>query len=89
MQADITGRIGAPPHNESGHTWHHDDDLLYQIVRDGGMGLPEIFYPMPAFGELLSDEQIEAVLFYIKIFWSEEQRQRQGDVTEAVRSQSQ
>ena len=28
MERDETGRLGAPPHNESGHTWHHDDDLL-------------------------------------------------------------
>lgn len=86
-QRDATGRYGAPPHDENGHTWHHDDDLLYQIVREGGMGNPEDFYPMPAFGEQLSDEQIEAVIFYIKGFWTEEQRQRQQQVTEAVRNQ--
>src|SRR5690606_23645823 len=38
---DASGRYGAPPHDDSGHTWHHDDDLLYQIVREGGMGNPE------------------------------------------------
>lgn len=89
MERDETGRLGAPPHNGDGHTWHHDDDLLHNIVREGGMGTPDMFYPMPAFGELLRVEQIEAVLFYIKTFWTEEQRQRQADVTEAVRSQSQ
>lgn len=86
-QRDETGRYGAPPHNENGHTWHHADDLLYQIVNEGGMGDPETFYPMPAFGELLSQEQIEAALFYIKTFWTEEQRQNQERMTEAVRNQ--
>jgi len=87
MERDDTGRLGAPPHNENGHTWHHDDDLLYQIVREGGMGDPEMFYPMPAFGDQLTIEQVEAVIFYIKGFWTEEQREHQENVTDAVRNQ--
>jgi mono/diheme cytochrome c family protein len=87
MERDATGCFGAPPHNEKGHTWHHDDDLLYQIVTDGGMGTPEDFYPMPAFGEQLDDDQIVAVIFYIKGFWTEEQRQFQQQVTDAARNQ--
>ena len=84
MQPDRTGRIGAPPHNGEGHTWHHDDDLLYQIVREGGMGNAQMFYPMPAFGEQLSEEEIEAVIFYIRTFWTEEQRQRQQAISNAT-----
>ena len=30
-----TGRLPAPPHDASGHTWHHPDSVLLQIVRDG------------------------------------------------------
>jgi len=52
------------------------------------MGTPDMFYPMPAFGEQLSEEQIEAVIFYIKGFWTEEQREQQQSITDAVRSQS-
>ena len=88
LQKDETGRYGAPPHNEAGHTWHHDDDLLYQIVREGGMGNPEDFYPMPPFGELLSDVDIESVLFYIKTLWTEEQRTTQAERTRLIREQS-
>lgn len=84
MQPDSTGRIGAPPHNGEGHTWHHDDDLLYQIVREGGMGNAQMFYPMPAFGEHLSEEEIEAVIFYIRTFWTEEQRQSQQAISNAT-----
>ena len=84
MQPDSTGRIGAPPHNGEGHTWHHDDDLLYQIVREGGMGNAQMFYPMPAFGEQLSEEEIEAVIFYIRTFWTEEQRQSQQAISNAT-----
>jgi mono/diheme cytochrome c family protein len=83
LAPDETGRYPAPPHDETGHTWHHDDDLLVTIVRDGGMGDPTDFYPMPAFGETLTDEQIEAVIYFIKGMWTDEQRQYQQEVTKA------
>lgn len=82
-QPDTTGRIGAPPHNGAGHTWHHGDELLIRYVREGGMGDPENFYPMPAFGDQLSEGEIIAVLAYIKTMWSNEQRARQQQATEA------
>lgn len=85
LQRDSTGRYPAPPHDENGHTWHHDDDLLIQIIKEGGMGDPVSFYPMPAFGEQLSDKEIEAVLAYIKTMWTDEQKQRQAEVTKLIR----
>ena len=30
-----SGRLPAPPHDESGHTWHHADELLFRIVKEG------------------------------------------------------
>lgn len=84
---DENGRYMAPPHNENGHTWHHGDDVLNQIINEGGMGDTQFFNEMPAFGEMLSDNQIEAVLTYIKSFWTEEQRTTQKERTEAVRNQ--
>jgi cytochrome c2 len=47
---DATGRYVAPPHNDNGHTWHHDDDLLFSYIHDGGMGDPSMFKLMPVFG---------------------------------------
>ena len=87
MQPDITGRIGAPPHDDTGHTWHHPDDLLYEIIRDGGMGDPDMFYTMPAMGELLTDEEVIAVVEYIRTMWTEEQRRIQAQRTLANRQQ--
>jgi mono/diheme cytochrome c family protein len=84
LEPDPTGRYGAPPHNESGHTWHHDDALLFRYVREGGMGDPSAFYPMPAFGEQLSDEQIVSILAYIKSLWTNDQRVYQQQRTEAA-----
>jgi mono/diheme cytochrome c family protein len=87
LERDETGRYPAPPHDGTGHTWHHDDDLLFRIVRDGGMGDPKDFYEMPVFGDKLTDEEILAVLAYIKTLWSDEQREMQRQMTEQVRSE--
>lgn len=89
LQADETGKIGAPPHTGDGHTWHHDDDLLYRIIRNGGSGSPSMFYPMPAFDEQLNEQEIEAVLAYIKTMWTEEQRLIQAQRSLQVQQQNQ
>ncbi len=65
--------LKAPPHDASGHTWHHGDVYLIEAIRLGGArleGLDEGVSDMPAFGEVLSDEEITAVLSYIKSEWS-------------------
>ena len=84
-QPDATGRIGAPPHNGNGHTWHHGDEMLIRYTREGGISLTDSvnFYPMPAFGDQLSEDEILAVLAYIKTMWNDEQRTRQQQATEA------
>ncbi|MCI0709778.1 MAG: cytochrome c [Chloroflexi bacterium] len=86
LAKDETGRYPAPPHNETGHTWHHDDDLLVRIIKEGGMG-DENFYEMPAFGDQLTEEEINAVLAYIKSLWTDEIRELQQETTRRVRSQ--
>ena len=69
------GRMPAPPHDDSGHTWHHTDKWLFLVV-ENGMVSPLARYgyqsDMPAFNDKLSDRQIRAVLAYIKSHWSEE-----------------
>jgi mono/diheme cytochrome c family protein len=66
------GRMPAPPHDETGHTWHHTDSVLFAIVRDG---LRPPYAPqgyesdMPAFRGRLSDDEIWAVLAFIKSRW--------------------
>lgn len=67
------GRFPAPPHDASGHTWHHPDEVLFGITKHG---LVPPYAPagyesdMPAFGGKLSDHEIRAVLGYIKSRWS-------------------
>ena len=67
------GRLPAPPHDQSGHTWHHPDHVLFAITKNG---LVPPYAPkdyetdMPAFGGKLTDEEIWAVLAYIKSHWT-------------------
>ena len=77
-----SGAFPAPPHDESGHTWHHPDKLLFKITKLGpkAYGDPSIVSDMPAFGGQLSDKEIWAVLAYIKRQWPAEIRDRQADI---------
>jgi mono/diheme cytochrome c family protein len=81
------GGMPAPPHDATGHTWHHADDLLFTIVKEGGQaGSPPGYVNlMPAFGGQLSDEEIWAVLAYIKSTWPPDVRAVQQDVTRQSR----
>lgn len=73
------GTYPAPPHDASGHTWHHGDGLLYQIIREGGasLDLPGFQSAMPAFRDTLSDVEIRAVLAYLKSRWPPREREAQ------------
>jgi mono/diheme cytochrome c family protein len=66
------GRLPAPPHDASGHSWHHDSATLFALTKLGVaqmIGDPTYKSDMPAFGETLTDDQIIAVLSYIKSTW--------------------
>lgn len=73
------GSYPAPPHDSSGHTWHHSDVLLLDLVRDG-LDLPES--RMPAFGDQLGDDEIFAIIEFLKSNWGEEERTFQWQVTQ-------
>ncbi|WP_428686809.1 c-type cytochrome [Roseibium sp.] len=73
------GTLKAPPHDETGHTWHHADELLFRITKYGtaeAVGLKDFKSAMPAFEGSLSDTEIVAVLSWIKAQWPEEIRER-------------
>ncbi len=77
-----TGRMPAPPHDETGHTWHHADRALFQITKGGVAAVvPGYESDMPAFGEVLTDAEIAAILVYIKSNWPERQREFQAEVS--------
>ena len=72
------GKLPAPPHDETGHTWHHPDGQLLEITKSGvGALVPGYKSDMPAFQGVLSDREIWAVLAFIKSTWPQEFRRRQ------------
>jgi mono/diheme cytochrome c family protein len=81
------GGLPAPPHDASGHTWHHADDLLFVITKFGGQALAPTGFKsnMPPFGDQLDDREIWAVLAFIKSRWPpeiravQEERNQSGD----------
>jgi mono/diheme cytochrome c family protein len=78
-----SGRLPAPPHDESGHTWHHPDEVLFRIVKEGTAAVVGGGYEsdMPGFADVLSDAEIRAVLDYIKSTWPERERSYQLEVS--------
>jgi len=81
------GRLPAPPHDETGHTWHHGDQVLFEYTKLGGREMMaaqgmEFDSGMPAFGEELSDQEIWNILGYIKSTWPERVREIQAARTE-------
>lgn len=85
------GKLPAPPHDKTGHTWHHPDAMLLDLVKNGlvpGRTAPPGYQSdMPAFGGVLSDEQITAVLAYIKSTWPSDVLRMQREVTERQQQQ--
>jgi mono/diheme cytochrome c family protein len=74
-----SGHLPAPPHNPSGHTWHHPDEILFGMVKHGlgPYAPPGYESDMPPFEQILSDSQTWAVLAFIKSTWPEHIRKRQ------------
>ena len=78
-------RMPAPPHDASGHTWHHPDAVLFGITKrglvPGEYAPPGYQSDMPGFAGALTDDEIWAVLAYIKSTWPPEIRRAQSRVT--------
>ena len=80
------GRLPAPPHDETGHTWHHDDATLFALTKHGLAAMlgPDSTYGsnMPAYEGVLSDGEMIAVLPYIKSRWPRHVRERHDAINE-------
>jgi len=82
------GRFPAPPHDETGHTWHHGDAMLSDYTRRGGQAVLDALgvsftSGMPAFGDILTDDEIDAILAFIRSTWPERIRDYQAARTAA------
>ena len=78
------GILPAPPHDATGHTWHHDNELLFEYTKLGGKGalaargITDFNSGMPAFYGVISDEDIWDILAFIKSTWPEREQDAQA-----------
>ena len=82
--ANDDGTMPAPPHDRTGHTWHHDNQLLFDYTRFGGTealarrGLKDFKSGMPGFSDVITDEEIWDILAYIRSTWPERVKEIQA-----------
>ena len=79
------GLLRPPPHDANGHTWHHDDELLFDYTKFGGAGamvlrgIDDLQSGMPAFENQLSDQEVLDVLAFIRSTWPNEVQKMQSE----------
>ena len=79
---DKDGHRKAPPLNGTGHTWHHDDASLHNIIKYGLAKIVKNYEgKMIGFGDKINDKQIDSVLSYIKSHWEDEIYERQISIS--------
>ena len=76
------GTLKPPPHDDSGHTCHHPDRVLFDYTKQGGgpTAPPGFTSAMPGFAQTLGDGEIWAVLAFIKSRWPAPVRERQRQI---------
>jgi len=73
-----SGRLPAPPHDETGHTWHHTDEQLLKITLEGLASIaPGYETDMPAFEDVLTEAEVRSIFDYIKSRWPARIRETQ------------
>lgn len=82
------GRLPAPPHDATGHSWHHPDGILFRITREGPAAVVGGGYEsdMPGFGGVLTEGEISAILDFIKSTWPEREAAYQAEMTRRERA---
>lgn len=78
--AEKLGYHTVPRHDSQGHTWQHPDQILFEVIKYG-IQAPTNLYPMSAFDEQLSENEIFGIIEYMKQWWTDDQRQHQASLT--------
>ena len=79
---DEDGHRKAPPLNGTGHTWHHDDATLHNIIKYGLAKIVKNYDgKMIGFGDKINNKQVDSVLSYIKSHWEDEIYERQISIS--------
>ncbi len=68
-QRDFLGHYPPPPLNGGGHSAHHPLEQMLNTINNGGAAMGGT---MPAFGDVLDDARIHAVIAYFQSLWSDE-----------------
>jgi cytochrome c len=74
------GTLPAPPHDATGHTWHHDDQLLFDYTYKGGAAMTPADFKsaMPHFNDKLREDEIWSILSFIKSTWPQSIQEKQA-----------
>ena len=81
------GRLPAPPHDSTGHTWHHPDRQIFAVTKHGSAAtMPAGFIAgMPGFADRLRDDEIWSIIAFIKSRWPAAIRKRQPKAADTGR----
>lgn len=63
------GSFPPPPLNGSAHAWHHPNEVLLQVINEGGAAFGG---KMPAFENVLSETEKLAAMAFFQNYWSDE-----------------
>jgi len=69
-----------PALDSTGDAWRYADTLLVEVVKNGIQN-PLDQYPMVGWSAIMNDEQINHLLAYIKLRWTDDQRAYQAEVS--------
>ena len=67
-----------PVHGPEGHTWHHADGQLTEIIL-GTLNIPGS--TMPSFEGILTEAEVMGILDYLKTGWYQDQVEGQREVS--------
>ena len=83
----LDGTLPAPPHDATGHTWHHPDEHLFRMTKEGPAAVVGKGYrsTMTGFSGILEDREIWASLAYIKSRWPADVRRTQARIDAGTR----
>ena len=76
-----SGLNPVPALDATGHAWKHPDQLLLRVIQEGIQN-PLNNFQMAGYSDMMTDEEMMAILAYIKLWWTDEQRAFQRDLTE-------
>ncbi len=69
IEKDSAGHNYAPPLNGTGHTWHHNPEILFNIIRYGLKKMYPDYKGKMLGNDDLTDDEIWSILAYIKSTW--------------------